>query len=415
MEHIDYNILNTWCHKHVVDESIFDDDGFIIMENMKNYKVTGVVAQIFEDHKDNYIHKYGSSLLRFRPNAITEIDKIINCANHNLGATVYACPICDDVFFCHHTCKGKLCSSCGVKTQKRVTENILQTCINTSHRHITFTIPNILTNWFFDDLYSLNILFDAVKKTIYSVVNGKIKKKIKSIYDLKWKPAFFSFLHTFGRPLNFNPHIHVVFAEYLMDNNGITKKIKYLDYNALSKRFMLILLNDMEKYFGKDKFSKIKNEMYLKYKNGFYVNNRLEDDGIKFNSIEDLIKYVTRYCARPAMAESRIKSYDGNNVTFYYVDHKTNKYHEETVSAFEFITRILRHLLPNRFMSIRSYGLYNKKSKIKHFSKLVSKEKQEFRKNNLKWSNSILISFKRIPIMCEHCNTLMEPLFEVSR
>ena len=66
-------------------------------------------------------------------------------------------------------------------------------------------------------------------------------------------------------------------------------------------------------------------------------------------------------------------------------------------------------------MSIRSYGLYNKKSKIKHFSKLVSKEKQEFRKNNLKWSNSILISFKRIPIMCEHCNTLMEPLFEVSR
>lgn len=44
----------------------------------------------------------------------------------------------------------------------------------------------------------------------------------------------------------------------------------------------------MEIYFGKEKFSKTKNELSLKYKNGFYVNNRLEDDGYKFSSIEEL-------------------------------------------------------------------------------------------------------------------------------
>ena len=32
--------------------------------------------------------------------------------------------------------------------------------------------------------------------------------------------------------------------------------------------------------------------MYLKYPNGFYVNNKLEDDGYKFNSIEDLIRLL---------------------------------------------------------------------------------------------------------------------------
>ena len=61
--------------------------------------------------------------------------------------------------------------------------------------------------------------------------------------------------------------------------------------------------------------------MYLKYPNGFYVNNKLEDDGYKFNSIEDLIRYVTRYCSRPVIAESRIINYDGNNVTWFYSDH----------------------------------------------------------------------------------------------
>ena len=67
---------------------------------------------------------------------------------------------------------------------------------------------------------------------------------------------------------------------------------------------MKILLDKMEAYFGKVKFKDIK--------------NKLENDGYKFNSIEDLIRYVTRYCSRPVIAESRIINYDGNNVTWFY-------------------------------------------------------------------------------------------------
>lgn len=44
MEHIDINIFNDWSKKHITDESKFDDDGFIIMENNENYKSTGVIA-----------------------------------------------------------------------------------------------------------------------------------------------------------------------------------------------------------------------------------------------------------------------------------------------------------------------------------------------------------------------------------
>ena len=73
--------------------------------------------------------------------------------------------------------------------------------------------------------------------------------------------------------------------------------------------------------------------MYLKYKNGFYVNNKLEDDGYKFKSIKELIRYVTRYCSRPVIAES-------------------------------LITKILRHLLPSNYKSIRYYGFYNKSNKL---------------------------------------------------
>lgn len=415
MEHMDINQFNSWAKNHIMDDSKFDDDGFIIFENNHNYKSTGIISSIFEDHWYSYYSKYKNTLDILRPNADKEVHKIIDCSNHNLGFSVYSCPKCDEIIFSHHTCKGKLCSSCGIKSQKIKTQRILENCINVKHRHITFTIPNSLCHWFFDYLPSTDIMFQSVSDTLYSIVNGKVKKKVKSKYKWKWTPGFFAFLHTFGRPLNFNVHIHVIIAEYVVDKFKNLKKFNHFNYDALSKRFMKILLDRMQDYFGKEKFRDTKNEMYLKYKNGFYVNNKLETDGYKFNSIEELIRYLTRYCSRPAMAESRIINYDGNNVTFYYSDHTNEEYHEETNSAFEFITKLLRHLLPHNFKSIRSYGFYNKSSKLcDNINYVISREKLRIKRELLKWKNLILTSFNRIPIICPFCGELMESTFEVS-
>lgn len=415
MEHIDINIFNTWAKNHILDENKFDDNGYIIMKNEYDYKSTGIIARIFEDHWDSYYSKYHSAIDTKRPNAIKEVNKIIDCYNHNLGASVYVCPNDDEIYFCHHTCKGRLCSSCGIKSQKIKTQNILEKCLATKHRHITFTVPNDLVMFFHDKLNSNNILFEAVSDTLYSVVNGKVKNFKTRKYVFKYMPGFFAFLHTFGRPLNFNPHIHVIIAETVFTKSHTFKKFNYFNYDALSKRFMKILLDKMEKYFGKNNFRKTKNNMYFKYPNGFYVNNKLEDDGYKFKSIEDLIKYVTRYCSRPVIAESRIINYDGNNVTWFYSDHTNEQYHEITESAFSFITKILRHLLPSNFKSIRYYGFYNKNDKLDdNTNKIIKKDKIPFMRSLLNWKHSILTSFGRVAIKCPKCGSYMELVFEVS-
>ncbi len=409
------NEFNDWAHNHIVDENKFDDDGFIIMENDTDYKSTGIISRIFEEHWDSYYNKYHSTIDKKRSNAPIEVQKIIDCSNHNLGASVYVCPNDNEVLFCHHTCKGKLCSSCGIKSQKIKTQHILEKCINVKHRHMTFTIPNDLNMFFFDDLTSNNILFEATSDTLYSVVNGKVPKKKIRKYLQKNMPGFFAFLHTYGRPLNFNPHIHVIIAEVVFTKSKKFQPCHYFDYDALSKRFMKILLDKMETYFGKKNFRNIKNKMYLKYPNGFYVNNKLEDDGYQFKSIKDLISYVTRYCSRPVIAETRILNYDGENVTWCYTDHTHEQYHEVTESAFSFITKILRHLLPSNFKSIRYFGFYNKSDKIDHETNMmIKKEKIPFMRSLLKWKNSILTSFHRIPIECPKCGCLMNPCFEVT-
>lgn len=411
MEHMSIVKFNDWAIQHILDENRFDQNGFIIMENQTNLKSTGVISKIFQDHWLSYYSKYKSSIDSLRPNANKEVHKVINCSNHNLGSSVFVCPIDDEVIFCPHTCKGRLCSSCGIKAQKVKTQNILEKCINCKHRHMTFTIPSELTMYFFPILNSTDILFSSVNDTLYSIVNGKVKPKS----NYKFMPGFFAFLHTFGRPLNFNPHIHVIISEGVIDKSHHFKNFNYFNYDALSKRFMKILLDKMEAYFGKASFKNIKNKMYLTYKNGFYVNNKLEDDGYKFKSIQDLIRYVTRYCSRPVIAESRILNYDGENVTWFYSDHTHEQYHEVTESAFSFITKILRHLLPSNFKSIRYFGFYNKSNTLcdKLFT-MISKEKIPFMRSLLKWHNSILVSFKRIPIKCPKCGHLMDLVFEVS-
>ena len=124
MKHIDIINFNIWAKKHIVEKNKFDKDGFIIMENDLNYKTTGIIAKIFEDHWDTYYSKYKDIIELKRSNANKEIHKVIDCANHNLGASVYVCPFDNEVIFSHHTCKSKLCSSCGIKSQKIKTQNV---------------------------------------------------------------------------------------------------------------------------------------------------------------------------------------------------------------------------------------------------------------------------------------------------
>ena len=147
---------------------------------------------------------------------------------------------------------------------------------------------------------------------------------------------------------------------------------------------------------------KTKKYLFSTYKKGFYVYTEPKE----FKSLKDGIEYVTRYCGRVPISENRIEIYDGNNVTFSYIDHKDNIKHTLTVTAFEFISMLLRHIVPNNFKIIRYYGFYRKKS-ILHdkMIPLIKKHAKKFKTEQTKYRNSILCSFNRDPYDCPKCGT----------
>lgn len=388
------------------DANCFNADGSL-NKNYNSFKRTGTLATILEDHWETFYEKNKEIVDLYRPNANKEVHKVIDCFNKDLGCSMYECPHCNDIVFVGHTCKSRICSSCGYKYKNQRVEKILQTSYNCVHRQIVFTIPEQLRIYFFHPFKErINILFKAVYDTIYSILNFTYKKNKNGVVKkytskIKYNPGFFAFLHTFGRDLKWNPHIHILIAEIKISDDNSCKNWNYFDYNALSMRFQKILLDLLSKELGKT-FDILKNELYSKYQKGFYVYAEPK----KFKNFKSGVEYVTRYCGRVPISENRIISYDGSNVTFSYIDHIDNSYHELTVSAHEFIFMLLRHLAPYQFKIIRYYGFYRKKVEIHDkMIRLINPEVHEFRNNLLKYRQSILLSFNRDPYRCPKCNT----------
>ncbi|MFD1639752.1 transposase, partial [Evansella tamaricis] len=99
------------------------------------------------------------------------------------------------------------------------------------------------------------------------------------------------------------------------------------------------------------------NDLYKRYPKGFYVNAEK-----KMKNAKGAAKYIGRYLARPAIAEYRIESYDGETIRFWYEDHQTGKKVNVAWPIFRFLFELLQHIPPKHFRMVGRFGLYSRKS-----------------------------------------------------
>lgn len=68
------------------------------------------------------------------------------------------------------------------------------------------------------------------------------------------------------------------------------------------------------------------------------------------------VNYLARYIKRPAIAESKLRHYDGHEVTFKYLDHTSKTYQKFKLTAEQFIARLIQHIPDTGFRMIQYYG-----------------------------------------------------------
>lgn len=265
--------------------------------------------------------------------------------------------------------------------------------IQTSHRHCVFTIPEELRVFFRKDRRLLNCLFHSVRDVLLRMFQQMNKSE-------NFTPGFICVLHTFGRDLKWNPHIHVLISEGGMGNITPWRVVKHFNYTFLRNAFRTALLNQMEKIIGKS-FKKVKAYIYKNCPNGFYVYAKP-----KLCNTKEVAKYIGRYLGRPVIATSRILDYDGQKVAFHYNRHEDNMPVVEVLPAADFIKKLIVHIPDKHFKMIRYYGVYAKKHKqsLKIFM-AVPKPLHSLHRQLANWRLQMQSAFGLDPLWCTRCNT----------
>ena len=349
------------------------------------------IKQIFIDNWDNFL--IDCSDIFIRPVVFDEVNKIINCGNPDFGYALYVCEHCNKFLKVPFRCKSRFCNTCGVKYAQDRALSMAKKSIRCKHRHIVFTMSDKLWIYFQKYRYLLNGLFEAASQTILSWFYELNKSQ-------NFKPGIMCTLHTFGRDLKWNPHIHMLCTEGGAGNFEVFRIIKHINYKALSyicQKLLLDYLYNNLPSFELPKFKRIKNEIYKEYENGFYVYAKPDN----ISSIKQTINYVVRYTGRPAMAQSRILNYDGKYVTFWYDRHEDNQRVEETIHVYEFIKRLIKHIPDKNFKVVRYYGIYAKEHKHSNkIFRLLNDKQIEIRELLRKWNYAIEFSFGYNPTKC---------------
>ena len=350
-----------------------------------------VLQQIFTDYYEEIEY-----ILHPRKTEMENIDKMIHCGDPSFGGAMYGCPHCGKLKFVPFRCHSRFCPTCGNKYTMDRTTSMSFKLVNVTHRHCVFTIDENLREFFLKDRSLLDCLFHSVNSVITRMFFKMNKSK-------NFTPGFIMVLHTFGRDLKWNPHIHCLISEGGYSDDGFWRNVKHFDYTFLRNAFRTALLNEMESKIGSS-FKKVKAQCYREHQQGFYVYAKpnLCDPRI-------VVKYIGRYLGRPVIATSRIDKYDGEMVTFHYNRHEDEQYIEETIPAMEFIQRLIRHIPEKHFKMIRYGGIYARHREIdSKLYRAISKSKHHIYRSFNQWRTAILSSFGYDPLVCPDCQHRME-------
>ena len=169
---------------------------------------------------------------------------MINCGDPAFGGAMYSCPKCSNLKFVPFRCKSKVLPNLrhqilpgqsqlhGFPTHPMLSPSL---CV--------FTIDEDLRHFFLEDRSLLDCLFHAVRSVV-------LRMFFKLNMSRNFVPGFICVLHTFGRPLEWNPHIHCLVTEGGFSDDGFWRIVKHFDYTLLRMSFQTALLNEMEKQIG---------------------------------------------------------------------------------------------------------------------------------------------------------------------
>jgi hypothetical protein len=267
---------------------------------------------------------------------------IASCRTGELGTVVYRCADRGKVHVVGRSCGDRHCPSCQREKAEAWLARQVDRLLPCPYFLVTFTLPA-----------ELRAVARGHQRAAYGALFRASSEAPRALMaDPKHlgaaRPGFFGVLHTWGRALEYHPHVH-----YVVPGGGLNPEG---DRWLASRPGFLVPVKPLSIVFRAKFRDAMRAEGLLEmvdpsaWRRDWVVHCQPADDGRRS------LRYLAPYVFRVAIGDHRIVSCDDGRVTFTYRKVGSRRQRRMTLDATEFLRRFLEHVLPPGLPKVRHYG-----------------------------------------------------------
>lgn len=300
------------------------------------------------------------STLHLSPHQWRTVRALAACRTGALGGQLFRCEACGREHFVAHSCRNRHCPQCqGAKALDWLAQQE-SALLPVPYFHLVFTLPHALNGLIRQNRAALfKLLFDAASQTLLEFGAGRLKAQL----------GITAVLHTWSQTLLDHYHLHCIVTGGGIALEGarwVASPAHYLfPVRAVSRMFRgkyLAGLQELQEA-GQLEFHGALTALEKPRAFATWLREAAAPEWVvyakrPFAGPQQVLAYLSRYTHRVALSNRRLIGSDAQTVTFAYKDYAQGATPKTmTLGVAEFVRRFCLHVLPERFVKIRHYGL----------------------------------------------------------
>ena len=293
---------------------------------------------------------------------------IAQCRTATLGGHVEQCVCCGTERVCYDSCRNRHCPKCQGSARAKWLAAEQAMLLPIPYFHVVFTLPHHLNPLIrVNQRHLYDLLFQTAAQTLQEFAHDP--------QPLGAELGITAVLHTWGQTLTEHIHVHCVVTGGGLSLDGT-------QWRACRRRFLFAVKALGAVFQGKylAGLERLRSQQRLTFAGASApwvedvawapVRQQLSAKpwvvyaNPPWGSPEQVLKYLSRYTHRVAMANSRLVFVGNGVVRFQYKDYATQgRTRIMELQATEFLRRFLLHVVPTGFVRIRHYGLLANRSR----------------------------------------------------
>jgi len=307
--------------------------------------------RLFERHFDDYVRTHEERFARpsgpLRPVVPRTVEAYLDCGRLFGGFARLRCPKCKGEHLLAFSCQTRnFCPSCQAKRAALFAEKMESEILApVPHRHVVFTVPKALRGLFERERKLLGLLPRCAFRAVRLLYQEHFDRRDAL-------PGMVASIQTFGSTLNFNPHVHALVTEGVLEHGGAFLPLTAPDLAALDELFRRLVLAALVKA---QRLSEGFRDRLLTWRHsGFSVYGAqvvLPEETAR-------IAHLARYATRPPLAQQRVRKRDEGTYLLETTSDPATGATQLALDPLDLIHRLAQQIPDPRQHLVRYYGAY---------------------------------------------------------